>query len=119
MPDNQKTTRDIVKNLSKLLALPLSPVVGFTPGTVVGPLWFFLPHFQCEVIRIRKLFLGARFFLGKLVFQPNRSYLIVADESGYARFELFLSSQSISVCDFVVFSSPGVRIRGTGVQPIR
>jgi hypothetical protein len=79
----------------------------------------FLPLAMAKCFAFASCFQVPDFFKGTCFFQPNRSYLIVAEESGYARFELFLSSQSISVCDFVVFSSPGARIRGTGVQPIR
>jgi hypothetical protein len=44
-------------------------------------------------------------------------YLNFAEESGHARFERFLSSQSNSLCDVFVFSGPGSRSRSALVQP--
>jgi hypothetical protein len=44
---------------------------------------------------------------------------LVAEESGHVRFEFFLSSQSIPLCDFLLIPGIGARIRCTGVQPVR
>jgi hypothetical protein len=45
--------------------------------------------------------------------------LIFAEESGYARFELFPSSQSISLCHVVAFLGPGSGSRNPHLQSAR
>jgi hypothetical protein len=55
--------------------------------------------------------------LRECVFQETDIDLIFAEESGHARFDLFQSSQRISLCDLVVLPGVGSRIRDAHRQP--
>jgi hypothetical protein len=71
-------------------------------------------------VRIRSLFFWLHpNFVGIRFSNKTDLDLIFAEESGHARFKLFPLSQSISLCDVLVFFGSGSRIRDAHVQPAR
>src|SRR5260370_4852620 len=98
----------------------MSSVVGFRSGTVVGPVGETFASRGNVKGRIWSLGSACvHVFCGNSVFNTPDLDLIFAEESGHARFELFPSSRSISLCDVVVLPDLGACSRSFHLQSVR